>query len=440
MTDPQVPDRDIDLKLVILKDRSLFTDAKGVEHEFKEGAVDRTAQDRMRRVRTALDEGFLTNLIRTEKEYPVQSEIPEECARTIQSLVGSVTSEVGRALIGIAVMQLSIKAICPDQSVRLHKGGAAGGENFSWVQGISMRTLDKAYITPALRHFGLLNLNADGFMMTRSLAENYPYTALYKAAIRGGKRDWLQIVEDLETGHLNGTEGLRYLISLLINRSTQFESLAIKCVSAVDTWMKASANPTQYYEFIDRFVQSSDYSARVFEIALHAAYQALDEMRYVSGTLKPISQMRSANKKHGNVGDIEILKSTAGMLIGEAIDAKFGKVNLREELEELSEKLAYHPECEVAGFVCDREPLRSPEIVQRMAEIGELHNCTIGIESFSEWFSRIMDTVATDEIRFCQLWLKALTESLCQRRREVAPIDEPCEAWIRSLATLAGAA
>lgn len=425
-----------ELKLVILKDRSVFTDARGEDHEFREGAVDRSAQERMRRVRSELEAGFLTNLIRSEKAHPTETEIPADCATTIQTLVGSVTSEVGRALIGISVMQLCIKAICRDQSVRLHKGGAAGGENFSWVQGISMRTLDKAYITPALREFGLLKLNADGFMMTRSLAENYPYTALYKAAIRCGKREWLQIVEDLETGRLDGLLGLKYLISLLINRSEQFEVLASSCLSAVTSWTQPQREALEYFSLIDHFVQSSEYSARIFEIALHSAYQALDELRYISGTLKPLSQMRSANKKHGNVGDIELLQSVSGMLINEAIDAKFGKLNLREELEELSEKLAAHPECEVAGFVCDRDPTRTAEILSRMAEISEMHGCAITIESFYEWFSRILATVSGDEITFCKRWLLALAESLCQRRRDLAPIDEPCESWIKTLTAL----
>ena len=299
-----------------------------------------------------------------------------------------------------------------------------------------MRTLDKAYITPALRQYGLLKLNADGFMMTRSLAENYPYTALYKAAIRGGKREWLQIVEDLETGKLDGLLGLKYLISLLINRSDQFEVLAEQCLTSTSRWVAAAKDVTDYFNLVDDFVQTSEYSARIFEIALHSAYQALDELRYISGTLKPISQMRSANKKHGNVGDIEILQSLTGMLIEEAIDAKFGKVNLREELEELSEKLAYHPECSIAGFVCDRQPVRTNEILGRAAEIAEMHGCKITIESFHEWFYRILETVKGDEVKFCRRWVMALAESLCQKRREAAPIDEPCESWLKTLSAI----
>ncbi len=84
-----------------------------------------------------------------------------------------------------------------------------------------MRTLDKSHITPILREYDLLRLNADGFMMTRSLAENYPYSKLYKAALRGGKSEWPEIVEDLESGELEALIGLKHLIALLINRSNK---------------------------------------------------------------------------------------------------------------------------------------------------------------------------------------------------------------------------
>lgn len=60
---------------------------------------------------------------------------------------------------------MTIKSICPDQSIRLHKGATRRG-SFSWVDGISMRTLDRNYNTPFLRKYGLLNVNRDGVFMT----------------------------------------------------------------------------------------------------------------------------------------------------------------------------------------------------------------------------------------------------------------------------------
>jgi hypothetical protein len=40
-------------------------------------------------------------------------------------------------------------------------------------------------------------------MMTRTLAENYPYSKLYKAGIRGARKEWLEITDDVENGDLD---------------------------------------------------------------------------------------------------------------------------------------------------------------------------------------------------------------------------------------------
>ena len=69
--------------------------------------------------------------------------------------------------------EVQLKTIVPKQSIRLHKGSTRKG-SFSWVDGVPMRVLDNTYNTPFLREKGLLNINKDGVMMTRSLAENYP--------------------------------------------------------------------------------------------------------------------------------------------------------------------------------------------------------------------------------------------------------------------------
>ena len=58
-----------------------------------------------------------------------------------------------------------------------------------------MRSIDTEYITPVLREEGLVKLNSFGFMMTRTLAENYPYTKVYKAAMRGARAEWIAIVD-----------------------------------------------------------------------------------------------------------------------------------------------------------------------------------------------------------------------------------------------------
>ena len=214
--------------LRVFKDKSELVRPDGTVETFEEGSADQDAITRYSKIVKKLQEGFLDNLItgcKKNSDDIKTLKIEKLHAELIDGLVASVTSEVGRALIGLSVLQLVVKAIEPSQSIRLHKAGKSS-YNFSWKGGISMRSLDKSYITPILRSHGLLKLNADGFMMTRSLAENYPYSKLYKAAIRGGREYWLSIVELIERGDVDSEATLKHLISQLINRSEKFKNLS----------------------------------------------------------------------------------------------------------------------------------------------------------------------------------------------------------------------
>ena len=111
---------------------------------------------------------------------------------------------------------------------------------------------------------------------------------------------------------------------------------------------------TEILKFLITFINESEYGARLFEVLVHSIFQQLEAKNQLNGSLKTLTQMRSANKKHKNVGDVEILLNTGSTIILEAWDAKYGKEDLREEVEELSEKLQDHPDCALAGFVANK--------------------------------------------------------------------------------------
>jgi hypothetical protein len=422
-------------KLEVYLTRSVLFNGDKERELFIEGNPSGRAKLRLKRIKDGLEAGYLTNLIQTCKS-PTAGAEPLELhhAELLSGLVDSVTSEVGRALVGLTVLQLCVKALAPEQSVRLHKAGG-GGRNFSWAEGVPMRVLDKNHITPILRHFNLLKLNADGFMMTRSLAENYPYSKLYKAAIKGARTEWIELVDLVETGSVKPDGALRHLIGLLLNRSDKFKVSAEEAMLAVQACLPKIRNLEDAVRFIRTFVDRSPYSARVFEISLHALFQVLAAQKVFAGVLKPLCQMRSANKKHGNIGDIEVITKTGGLEILEAWDAKYGKPYLRDELDEVNEKLEDHSETEVVGFVVDSEPNRKEEIQARKTEIEQLYDVKVYIQSFEEWVkfqaSRAIGMRASD---MGKQWVLAFSESLCQMRRDLAPIDEPSDAWVTALA------
>ncbi|HRK55281.1 MAG TPA: hypothetical protein PK185_15300 [Cyclobacteriaceae bacterium] len=420
--------------LYVFSNRSILVNDDGSENLFDEGQPTEDAKRRLVKIKAALESGFLEKLIDEcrKPEVKVENITPEQAA-VIESLVNSVTSEVGRAIVGLTILQLTVKSINPEQSIRLHKGSA--GADFSWKEGVPMRVLDKNYITPVLRKYDLLRLNADGFMMTRSLAENYPYSKLYKAAIRGARQEWLEITDKVEKGELNALNGLKQLLIFLNNKSEAFVELTEKALKTLSKFLEKKPSFNDCFSTVTKFIETSTYSARMFEVAIHALFQVLEEEKCLSGFLKPLSQMRSANKKHGNIGDIELTLTQGNMDIIESWDAKYGKTYLRDELEELNDKLKSHPQASIAGFVTDQKPNLKPEITARIEELQLIHSTEIQVMEFSEWVSSQIKKYGLNPDKVGAKWLTAILESICQRRRDIAPIDEPTVEWVESFIT-----
>ena len=417
--------------------RSELVLADGTIEYFPEGGMNQSAKIRYRKIISQLSAGYLEKQIiicRDNSSKLDFSKLTQEQKNLLDRLVQSVTSEVGRALVGLTILQLCVKSIEPEQNIRLHKG-STGIRDFSWCDGISMRSLDKQYITPVLRKYELLRLNADGFMMTRSLAENYPYSSLYKANIRGARIEWIQLVEGIESNKVNFELALLYILSQLLNRADNFKMLALQTIEKLNLFLEGTfVNQDITISLILRHIHKSDYAARLMEIAMHSLMQAMQEyLIFPSNILKPLSQMRSANKKHGNIADIELLEDRQ---IVEAWDAKYGKSYLRDEIEELSEKLEIHPAVRKAGFVTSVEAERIDELKSRCEEIEEIFGISLEILTFEQWvkeqFTRALEEISTENELACA-WITAYTESLAQQRRDIAPIDEPCYQWLLTL-------
>lgn len=431
-----------DIHLRVFRERSELILPNGKTEIFFEGVMDADAKRRLRNITQTLAGGYLEKRIIACQDGLVVDSLKllkEEDFELLDKLVTAVTSEIGRALLALTIMQLSVKSIEPQQSIRLHKGGNSS-KDFSWRSGISMRSLDKKFITPTLRKFDLLKLNADGFMMTRSLAENYPYSLVYKANIRGAKQEWSKIVEAVEEQTLQSESALDYLLSKLINRAEAFKSLADRTLVTLEQVLQYKGKTIKPFalDIISVHIAKSDYAARIMEIAMHSLIQVMIEAGvFGSAEIKPLSQMRSANKKHGNIGDVEILEN--GEIV-EAWDSKYGKTYLRDEIEELSDKLVLHPQVTVAGFVISGEPDRLDELTPRLHDIEGMYGVRIEVVTFNEWVSNQFDRAAKDELIFeselADNWLRAYTESIAQKRRDLAPIDEPCYEWLNELNTI----
>jgi hypothetical protein len=404
--------------LRVYEDRSEYYSPPDHIQVFPEGLISNQAKKRIKRIKDSFQEGFLSDLIINLKNGTVNCQVDkvsQETQQSLRQLVGLVTSEVGRALVGLTVMQLCIKTIAPDQSIRLHKA-SSNKSSFSWVDGVSMRTLDKTYVTPTLRKHDLVKLNADGFMMTRSLAENYPYSKLYKAQLRGAREQWLTIVEELENNLTEPRESLIYILSLLINAAGEFNHAATDLVNCCSRSLHKFNSRTDVKVLLDKHAESSDYAARLLEISMHSLLQAAIESGSLGHmSLNPLSQMRSANKKHGNVGDIELLE---GGEIIHSWDAKYGKGYLREEIEEAAEKIPNHSLIQTVGFVTNVEIQRTSEIDQRINDLSELHGVSFEIISYNQWvdniFNMCVDSKMVEESQLAKSWIESYVYTLAR--------------------------
>ena len=249
----------------------------------------------------------------------------------------------------------------------------------------------------------------------------------------------MEMIELLEAGEMPPLAALQYLLSQLLNNASEFKALVTGSTDSLSRLQSSGGliDRASVTALLKRHIYEADYSARVMEVAMHSLMQALEEVGALDGRLVPLSQMRSANKKHGNVADIEL--EVDGDIV-EAWDAKFGKPDLREEIEELNEKLSGHDSVDQAGFVTSEAPEHLEKVKQRVEQIEDLHGVAISILTLEDWvdvqFSRAFTVAAVSEAGVAARWVRAYTESLGRRRPGMAPIDEPCHAWMASLYSL----
>jgi hypothetical protein len=416
-----------------------------IERIWAEGRQGNEAQERYRQVKSALNQGFFEQKIEEAKSPEtasvIESRISADQRKAIQEIVSSITAQTGRALVDIFVLQLTVKTICPEQDIRLHKGSSNRG-TFSWREGISMRSIDAEHIIPTLRKYELLRINQYGGYMTRTFAENYPYTKFYKAEIRAkqqARQRWLQVIDDLEKGGIDADAALLYVLQLLWQFSEAFSNLVQKTLNSLGTWIDKNEplSISSTVMLIKEHIEESEARARLLEVAMHALLQTLGELGVdLGGKLKPLMPMRTANKKHGNIGDVEVL---SGNLLIEAWDAKYEQPYLSDALDELVEKIHEH-NIDVSelqfGYVLFPAKKTYPEVDHKVDDIDDQLGLKVQILAFDEWvheqFIRSQNAGISEE-NLARTWLQVYTESLCLKRVDQAPIDEPTFDWVESL-------
>lgn len=401
---------------------------------FEEGAPSAEARARYAEIRTALqDKDVLSGLLKDAHNPSCPVELPDDEVVRIQSIVASINQGSGRAIAALTFMQAVIKHLQPSQNIRLHKGGGRGSD-FSWKEGLSMRVLDKSFFTPFLRSAGLLSLNTYGLFMTRSLAENYPFSQVYKAQLVGPRSEWLDAVDFLELNPGRSRDYAIQILRALIQRSEEFAALVGRAMDGLNAKIESFDHIRDATQFLIEHIDSAPQASRVLEVVVHAFFQALDEMGRLEGYLQPLGQMRQANKKHKNVGDIETVDAPDSPNVVLAWDAKYGKPYLRDELDELAEKLAYQTTVEMAGFVTECQYEQREDVVARLQELEAClgtHIMILSIDQLVELYAADVPPESRPDLS--RRWIRAYVESMALIRRDLAPIDEPTAAWLEDV-------
>jgi hypothetical protein len=222
------------------------------------------ASKRLARIHSELERGFLDEVfLLCQSSEGQQLKLPEAVRANLSQMVNSMEGEMGRLVVGTLLLQLAAKSICPQQCIRLCVGGGTQ-ENFSWQDGLSLRFLAREISRPIFRKYGLVSRNDGEVFIPRSLAKNYPYSQLYKAASRGAKTEWLAIVDMAEFGKINPTTALKQLVVMLFNRSETFKLDSELTLNVVKGAAGKLENLDQATKFIRSFVDSSTYAARLF--------------------------------------------------------------------------------------------------------------------------------------------------------------------------------
>lgn len=417
--------------LKVTEDMSELVYDDGSSTAFMEGKPNKEAIARLAKIKAGFNSGFLVQSLEESKMFKAPGSLSQEIIDSCDELVDGVSQELGRALMGISILQMAIKSIEPAQSVRLHKGGS--GE-FSWVEGISMRTLDSSFLIPFLRANSLLSINSYGVFMTRGLAENYPYTKVYKAALRGPKMSWLEVVEYLEANPSSSKDLLLYSLSKLSERSIRFEEIVVETQKTLQTWAKKKPNLKTTTSLVEKFLDNAPNAARLLEVCIHSLIYTLGDYYSSDLFLKPMTQMRSANKKAKNIGDIELSEDSDGKLIIESWDAKLGTHYYLDELDFLLEKLSTHPECKRAGFITDKSYKADEETLEKIAYIREAFGVDVKITGLSDWVRSTMDQADVNPDAIAKEWVSNIHGYLSLKLKEQAPIDEPTDRWLNALA------
>lgn len=299
-------------------------------------------------------------------------------------------AEGAKAVLTVLLTSAVYKKLYPEQDIRLHQAGIAGG--------YSGRTFDTQFITPFLREKQFPAMAESGWL-TRSLEQKKPYNADYPGAIRPNslKKAFLSLIDYVEQAEPSDLDSfISYILERLIQeREKHSIILAYPQNLTIQQILHLIQEHFQYkYQF--------DGVSRLPTLAIYAAYEVLinELRRYHGRLLLPLENHTSADRKSGRMGDINVVNADGSAY--ESVEVKYGiPINLSmlniayEKFKGASMQRYYLLS---TGGV---ESIDSKSVNDRINDIRSIHGCQViinGISSTLTYYLRLM-TDPADFIR-----------------------------------------
>lgn len=293
-------------------------------------------------------------------------------------------AEVNKGVLTVLMTSLLVKAMRPEQDVRRHQEGMAGG--------YSGRVIDTQYVTPFLKSKRFPAMSESGWL-TRSLEQPHSYMLDYPGKITPNsvKKAFLQLLNAVETKSTLAKVLLRYALARLIE---------VRDKSAVTAITPVTTKSWRIHQIAALFSRHFAHpyrtygAARLPVLALYAAYQCMvTEMnRYQSMNLRPLESHTSPDRRSGAIGDIEVRKDDKPF---EGVEVKHGIEITVGIVEEAYTKIRSYP-VERYYVLSTKEPSDSQkeQIEAVLRQFAEEHGCEIivnGVLHTLEYYLRLVE-------------------------------------------------
>jgi len=303
--------------------------------------------------------------------------------KTLQNIQTIAQKSFNQKGVFTVLVTLSIYKIAhPKQDIRNHQTQIKGG--------FSGRSIDTKYITPTLKKLGLPSMAESGWL-TRSLEQPYSYSLNYEGKIRQVKREFLELVNDIEVNKINPKYILIELFKLII------EIQEANKIEITPLLSPENLTINKTIELLDKqfsFNYKTSYGSKLPVLAFYAIYQLLikEISRYKKCQLKELGSHTASDRTSKSAGDIEIFKEKK---LFEAIEIKLDKSIDANILRIAKEKIIrFNPQ---RYYILSNQGIVDEiEVYKIIEDVKIEHGCQIiinGVLDTLKYYMRLIDNL-----------------------------------------------